>query len=55
VGTEIGESKGFPIGPFTGRAECGFVSINVPAGFEQMMPQLVEVVRENPLSDVDDT
>jgi len=36
-----------------GEEECGFISINVPAGFEQMMPQLVTWFGENPLCDVD--
>jgi quercetin dioxygenase-like cupin family protein len=31
--------------------ECGFISINVPAGFEQMMPQIVTWFKENPLGD----
>jgi mannose-6-phosphate isomerase-like protein (cupin superfamily) len=37
-----------------GVEECGFISINVPAGFEQMVPQLVKWFREHPLSTVDD-
>jgi quercetin dioxygenase-like cupin family protein len=35
-----------------GRDVCGFISINVPAGFEQKMPGIVEWFRENPLGDV---
>lgn len=37
-----------------GAEECGFISINVPAGFEQMMPQIVTWLSENPLGDVAD-
>jgi quercetin dioxygenase-like cupin family protein len=37
-----------------GEEKCGFISINVPAGFEQMMPSLVEWFGENPLRSVDD-
>lgn len=37
-----------------GAEECGFISINMPAGFEQMMPQLVKWFRENPLGDAND-
>ena len=37
-----------------GKDECGFISINVPAGIEQMMPQLVKWFGENPLRSVDD-
>ncbi|MEO8306968.1 MAG: cupin domain-containing protein [Pseudomonadota bacterium] len=37
-----------------GEEECGFISINVPAGFEQMMPRIVQWFRENPLGDVAD-
>ncbi len=33
--------------------KCGFISINIPAGFEQMMPQLETWFAENPLSSVD--
>ena len=33
---------------------CGFISINVPAGFEQMMPQLVDWFARNPLGDASD-
>jgi quercetin dioxygenase-like cupin family protein len=31
---------------------CKFISINTPAGFEQMMPQLVQWFKDNPLGDV---
>ncbi len=34
-----------------GTAPCGFININVPAGFEQKMPELVEWFAEHPLSD----
>jgi len=37
-----------------GAEECGFISINVPAGFEQMMPQIVKWLKDNPLGDVAD-
>ena len=37
-----------------GAEECGFISINMPAGFEQMMPHLTKWFRENPLGDVND-
>jgi quercetin dioxygenase-like cupin family protein len=37
-----------------GSGECGFISINVPAGFEQMMPRLVTWFAEHPLSDIID-
>ncbi len=36
-----------------GDDECGFISINVPAGFEQMMPQLVTWFAGNPLCEID--
>ncbi len=32
-----------------GAEECGFISINVPAGFEQKMPGIVQWFVENPL------
>ncbi|MGH0029307.1 MAG: cupin domain-containing protein [Myxococcota bacterium] len=35
-----------------GAEACRFISINVPAGFEKMMPQLVEWFADNPLGDV---
>jgi quercetin dioxygenase-like cupin family protein len=35
-----------------GDKTCKFISINTPAGFEQMMPQLVQWFRDNPLGDV---
>ena len=35
-----------------GAEACRFISINVPAGFEQMMPQLVKWFEDNPLGDV---
>jgi quercetin dioxygenase-like cupin family protein len=37
-----------------GTDECGFISINAPAGFEQMMPQIVQYLAEKPLGDVAD-
>ena len=37
-----------------GKDECGFISINIPAGFEQMMPQLAKWFGQNPLRSVDD-
>ncbi len=37
-----------------GEDECRFISINVPAGFEQAMPQIVEWLKQNPLGDVAD-
>ena len=33
---------------------CRFISINIPAGFEQMMPQLETWFAENPLRRVDE-
>ena len=33
---------------------CGFISINAPAGFEQMMPRIVQYLAEQPLGDVTD-
>jgi mannose-6-phosphate isomerase-like protein (cupin superfamily) len=38
-----------------GTEEVGFISINVPAGFEQMMPRLVSWFAENPLGEVANT
>ena len=38
-----------------GTETCRFISINVPAGFEQMMPQLVKWFANNPLGDVGPT
>ncbi len=35
-----------------GAEACRFISINVPAGFERMMPQLVKWFEDNPLGDV---
>ena len=35
-----------------GTKECGFISINVPAGFEEMMPRIVKWFEENPLRDL---
>ncbi len=35
-----------------GGETCRFISINVPAGFEKMMPQLVQYFGANPLGDV---
>jgi quercetin dioxygenase-like cupin family protein len=37
-----------------GTDECGFISINAPAGFEQMMPRIVQYLAEKPLGDVAD-
>jgi quercetin dioxygenase-like cupin family protein len=37
-----------------GTDECGFISINAPAGFEQMMPRIVQYLAEEPLGDVAD-
>lgn len=36
-----------------GDTRCGFISLNHPAGFENMMPRLVEWFADNPLEDVD--
>ncbi len=36
----------------SGAETCRFISINVPAGFEQMMPRLVKWFEDNPLGDV---
>lgn len=35
-----------------GGEACRFISINVPAGFEQMMPKLVKWFADKPLGDV---
>ena len=35
-----------------GEEKCGFISINVPAGFEEMMPRLVKWFEENPLGEL---
>ena len=37
-----------------GREACRFLSINTPAGFEAMMPQLVAWFADHPLGDVGD-
>ena len=37
-----------------GGEPCRFISLNAPAGFEKMMPQLVKWFAENPLGDVTD-
>jgi quercetin dioxygenase-like cupin family protein len=37
-----------------GTDECGFISINAPAGFEQMMPRIVQYLAAKPLGDVAD-
>jgi quercetin dioxygenase-like cupin family protein len=37
-----------------GTEQCGFISINTPAGFEKMMPPIVQWFAENPLGDVAD-
>jgi quercetin dioxygenase-like cupin family protein len=34
--------------------ECGFISINAPAGFEEKMPGIVEWFADHPLGDVAD-
>ena len=36
-----------------GSETCRFISINIPAGFEQMMPQLVNWFADKPLGDAD--
>jgi mannose-6-phosphate isomerase-like protein (cupin superfamily) len=35
-----------------GTDECGFISINAPGGFEQMMPRIVKWFVENPAGEV---
>jgi mannose-6-phosphate isomerase-like protein (cupin superfamily) len=35
-----------------GFVECGFISINAPAGFEEMMPHIVKQLAERALGDV---
>jgi hypothetical protein len=35
-----------------GFEECGFISINAPGGFEEMMPHIVKRIAEHPLEDV---
>jgi mannose-6-phosphate isomerase-like protein (cupin superfamily) len=35
-----------------GAEECGFISINTPAGFEQKMPGIVEWFADNPLTEM---
>ena len=35
-----------------GQDECGFISINAPAGFEKMMPGIVGYLADNPVGDV---
>jgi quercetin dioxygenase-like cupin family protein len=37
-----------------GTNECGFISINAPAGFEQMMPRIVQHLAQRHLGDVAD-
>lgn len=37
-----------------GTKECGFISINVPAGFEQKMPDIVQWFAEKPLGALSD-
>jgi mannose-6-phosphate isomerase-like protein (cupin superfamily) len=37
-----------------GFEECGFISINAPAGFEEKMPDIVKWCVEHPLGDVAD-
>jgi mannose-6-phosphate isomerase-like protein (cupin superfamily) len=37
-----------------GEVECGFISINVPAGFEEQMPSIVAWFKDNPLGEVTD-
>jgi mannose-6-phosphate isomerase-like protein (cupin superfamily) len=36
-------------------AKCGFVSINLPAGFEEAMPSIVGWFAENPLEEMEPT
>jgi quercetin dioxygenase-like cupin family protein len=37
-----------------GAKECGFISINTPAGFEKMMPSIVQWFVENPIGTLSD-
>lgn len=34
-----------------GAEKCGFMSLNVPGGFENMMPHIVKSIESNPLGD----
>ncbi len=34
-----------------GSTRCGFMSLNVPGGFESAMPHIVKAMNENPLGD----
>ena len=36
-----------------GSARCGFISLNVPGGFELKLPGIVEWFAANPLGDAD--
>jgi hypothetical protein len=36
-------------------SRAGFISINVPGGFENMMPRLLQHFAENPVGDVTDS
>ena len=36
-----------------GTEECGFLAINIPAGFETMLPSLVSWFKEKPLRSLD--
>jgi mannose-6-phosphate isomerase-like protein (cupin superfamily) len=35
-----------------GEVECGFISINAPAGFEEQMPSIVAWFKDSPLGEV---
>ena len=35
-----------------GATRCGFISINVPGGFENKMPYIVKALTDNPVGDV---
>ena len=37
-----------------GQQECGFIVINAPGGFEQMMPGIVDWFAKDPVGDVAD-
>jgi hypothetical protein len=41
-----------PRGENRGSVRAGFISINVPGGFENMMPRLLQHFAENPVGDV---
>ena len=38
-----------------GSEPCGFMSLNVPGGFEESMPHIVKALEENPLGDASTT